>query len=30
MMIDHRTYELRPGRVRDFLSLHEKGRVCTC
>jgi NIPSNAP len=25
MIIDHRTYELQPGRVRDFLSLHEKG-----
>jgi hypothetical protein len=24
MIIDHRTYELQPGRVRDFLALYER------
>jgi hypothetical protein len=24
MIIDHRTYELQPGRLRDFLALYEK------
>ena len=24
MIVDHRTYELQPGRVRDFLALYEK------
>ena len=24
MIIDHRTYELQPGRVRDFLAVYEK------
>jgi hypothetical protein len=24
MIVDHRTYELQPGRLRDFLALYEK------
>jgi NIPSNAP len=24
MIFDHRTYELQPGRLREFLALHEK------
>jgi len=24
MIFDHRTYELRPGRLREFLALYEK------
>lgn len=24
MIIDHRTYELQPGRLREFLALYEK------
>lgn len=24
MIFDHRTYELQPGRLRDFLALYEK------
>ena len=27
MIVDHRTYELQPGRLRDFLALYEK-RAC--
>ena len=29
MIIDHRTYELQPGRLRDFLALYER-RGCRC
>ena len=24
MIVDHRTYELQPGRLRDFLALYER------
>jgi len=24
VIVDHRTYELQPGRLRDFLALYEK------
>ena len=24
MIVDHRTYELLPGRLRDFLAVYEK------
>ncbi len=24
MIVDHRTYELQPGRLREFLALYEK------
>ena len=29
MIVDHRTYELQPGRLRDFLALYEK-KGCRC
>ncbi|MGE0574155.1 MAG: hypothetical protein AB7F22_02860 [Reyranella sp.] len=27
MIVDHRTYELQPGRLREFLTLYEKQRL---
>ena len=29
MIVDHRTYGLQPGRLRDFLALYEK-EDCRC
>ena len=27
MIVDHRTYELQPGRLREFLALYEKDKI---